>query len=336
MEPPSNERLLSDVVPSVKGAASVNTEKRSLGGAVLASEDKLDRLVSLPSSTKPVAVEITVVSRGKSEVAGSEAAPNLAHSLAPFVPLLQTLSWVVLIVFIVWRFYREIKQLIGAFRKRIDDGSSVKAGMVEIGQRGAFPQTTEEQKDTLKKEMVESSSDGGIELEASCSSGPFPKSESVVRGRPNLASNEPPGAGLELDESLNVPASNYVLAEDLVMRRIQDDYNEFIFRRLKIDGMEVDGVFKQGILTYAVEVKYFPSNRLPEVRRRILKSRVGILLRTFDEPENTRIIIALVFEQMSSRLKSEINELRQEISDRTNFAQVTVFTLDGLKGELGI
>lgn len=56
-----------------------------------------------------------------------------ARALSPYVPLWQTLTWVVLIVVLVFVFRRRLGQLVDAVRARIEKGSSVKAGPFELG-----------------------------------------------------------------------------------------------------------------------------------------------------------------------------------------------------------
>lgn len=50
-----------------------------------------------------------------------------------WVPLLQTLSWIGLIVFSAHRFSAHLERLFEAIRKRIQSGSSFKAGPIELG-----------------------------------------------------------------------------------------------------------------------------------------------------------------------------------------------------------
>lgn len=52
-----------------------------------------------------------------------------------WVPLFQTLAWIGLIVFGVWRFNDPLRRLADALRRRILAGSAVKAGFFELGEQ---------------------------------------------------------------------------------------------------------------------------------------------------------------------------------------------------------
>jgi hypothetical protein len=55
-------------------------------------------------------------------------------ALSEYVPLFQTLLWIVLIGVTMKMFYRECRGLLEAVRKRVERGSSLKAGPVELGE----------------------------------------------------------------------------------------------------------------------------------------------------------------------------------------------------------
>ncbi|MEW6594989.1 MAG: pYEATS domain-containing protein [Thermodesulfobacteriota bacterium] len=56
------------------------------------------------------------------------------EALAPFVPLLQTVTWVVLIGVGLAFFRKQCKMILDAIRLRIERGSSIKAGPIELGE----------------------------------------------------------------------------------------------------------------------------------------------------------------------------------------------------------
>ena len=56
------------------------------------------------------------------------------EALAPFVPLLQTLTWVTLIGVGLVFFRKQCKTILDAIRLRIERGSSIKAGPIELGE----------------------------------------------------------------------------------------------------------------------------------------------------------------------------------------------------------
>jgi hypothetical protein len=51
-----------------------------------------------------------------------------------FVPLFQSLSWIALIVLAGWRYKTQVAKIVDAIQKRIEHGSSFKAGPIELGQ----------------------------------------------------------------------------------------------------------------------------------------------------------------------------------------------------------
>ena len=55
-------------------------------------------------------------------------------NLRPYIPLLQTLVWPVFLGVLVWCFRHKLEACVEAIRKRIETGSSLKAGPVEIGE----------------------------------------------------------------------------------------------------------------------------------------------------------------------------------------------------------
>lgn len=56
-----------------------------------------------------------------------------ANALSPFVPLWQTLAWVILIAGLVFAFRKHLYDLAEAIRKRVERGSALKAGPFELG-----------------------------------------------------------------------------------------------------------------------------------------------------------------------------------------------------------
>ncbi len=56
-----------------------------------------------------------------------------ARALSPYVPLWQTLTWVLLIFILVFVFRRRLTDLLEAIRQRVEKGSSVKTPFLELG-----------------------------------------------------------------------------------------------------------------------------------------------------------------------------------------------------------
>jgi len=54
--------------------------------------------------------------------------------LKDYVPVLQTLIWIIFFITIFLIFYKQIRDLFNVFKKRIEKGSSFKAGPFEVGE----------------------------------------------------------------------------------------------------------------------------------------------------------------------------------------------------------
>jgi hypothetical protein len=59
---------------------------------------------------------------------------ELAKALAPFVPLAQTVIWILLIVCVGLLFRSQGRSLLNALQRRIEGGASFKAGPIQIGE----------------------------------------------------------------------------------------------------------------------------------------------------------------------------------------------------------
>jgi len=59
---------------------------------------------------------------------------NVLKNLQPYIPLFQSLVWPIFIALALLLFRRQASTIIEAIRKRIEKGSSIKAGPLEIGE----------------------------------------------------------------------------------------------------------------------------------------------------------------------------------------------------------
>src|SRR6266516_3225790 len=69
-----------------------------------------------------------------------------------WIPFFQTLLWILFIVGVLWKFNTQAIALLDAIKTRIEKGSSVKAGLFELGQ-DLKPQEPEQQKKRLDDEV---------------------------------------------------------------------------------------------------------------------------------------------------------------------------------------
>jgi hypothetical protein len=148
-------------------------------------------------------------------------------------PLLQTVLWVCLIAGILLRFHKPLHALLSSLAKRVESGSTVKAGPFEIADL-VRPQTAAEQSTRIAAE-VRALSDVSVSVEPA----------------------EPPRRGQGLEDV----ALEFARIEDLAFRAIQSEVGETITRNAKIgESLQVDGLFwKEGRLTL-VEVMYLPNS----------------------------------------------------------------------------
>lgn len=146
-------------------------------------------------------------------------------TLAPFVPLMQTLLWVLLVLFLVVWFRKSLSSLLLVIQQRIEAGSSIKAGPFELLEL-VKPQSPDQQRQRASAEIAEAVQEA---------------STSLSTPQPSIESNK----------------SSYFQAEDLALRALQAEYGVPIQRSVVIGpSREVDGVFIKDRRLYVVEVKF--------------------------------------------------------------------------------
>lgn len=231
----------------------------------------------------------------------------------PFAPLLQTLAWIALIVWTVLRFSRELKAIVGAIEARIKDGSSIKAGPVEIGSL-VRPQSTAEQSEQIQLELEDYSS--GIESDGS-------------EGR---SDSHESSSGEDIDL---FNKSRPIIAEDLVLRMLQEEYGTLISR--KVSGgknLRFDGFFVAGEAPHAVEVKYssgyLPVEQLVEAVRNIHDQAKALNWRRFS------LILVLVLDHNFPPDPDRIDLLRRRIHALNSNTVLRTFPFSEVVGHFGI
>ncbi|MDP2450135.1 MAG: hypothetical protein Q8M93_01580 [Polaromonas sp.] len=226
-------------------------------------------------------------------------------------PLIQTVLWVGLIAGIVWRFHSPIYGLLVALQKRIEDGSSVKAGPFEISDQ-IKPQDPIAQKEKAAGEVQEVLQGQDLQVELGQALSPV----ATESGR------------------AAVMQSRYFQAEDLVLRSLQAEYGVPVNRQVTAgrDG-GFDGLFLANGRTNVVEVKYFAGRgRSPAVRMSV--QRLTAAIREYGW-ENTQIILALVFENAED-VKSVREMLSSAFSGNDVPVVLRVFTMDQLREQFGV
>ena len=181
-------------------------------------------------------------------------------------PLIQTILWVGLITGILWRFYTPIHGILDALQKRIESGSTVKAGPFEIAEQ-LKPQDPLKQKEKVVIEMQEA-----LEL-------------------PPINTTNP-----ALEKSQSSRVAKYFQAEDLVLRALQAEYGAKVTRQVTAGSdMGFDGAFVTNGRLNVVEVKYVTN--ASNISR--FKSTIEKLSKAIDGYgwRNAQIILAVVFEK---------------------------------------
>lgn len=187
--------------------------------------------------------------------------------LAPYVPLASTLVWAVLIVGLVVWFRKPIRSILAAIQKRIEGGSTVKAGWFELSDQLRL-QSPAEQRENTKAAVAEA------------------------------APSTPPDAAAHIPSRSEV-ASRYFLAEDLALRAVQAEYEVPITRQVKhSSGVRFDAAFAKDGRLHVVEVKGFFAEPQPEKLRASLL-RVANAAREMGGPQ-ALLVAAFVVEQSES------------------------------------
>lgn len=180
-------------------------------------------------------------------------------------PLIQTLLWVVLIGGVMIRFHRPIYDILVSLQKRIDAGSSVRAGPFELGS-DVRPSNADEQREKLAAEL-----------------------EQVLSEQADGPSEQPPVVQAQVQSRL-------IQAEDLALRAVQSEFGKPINRQMTL-GLDVrmDGAFVLNDRLHVVEVKYLlkPKSGLSSVRTTLERytNAFGRYRRS-----NVTIVLVLVFQ----------------------------------------
>lgn len=214
------------------------------------------------------------------------------------VPLGQTALWVGLIVWIVNKYGSFIDQLLELIRKRVESGSSIKAGSFEIGQ-------------ALETQSV---SDQRIEADEEIRN----TSESPVTYETLSV------------EDKSTFRSEYFLIEDLALRAIQDEYGEPIQRNVKVLSLfQADGVFTKDGTLHLVEVKATTQNKIRSIAK-ISLLKLDNLIKGLGY-KNIVIVLVVVVKDSDSILSTHI-----PVDDYKTKVNVHTYLLKELKATFGI
>jgi len=217
--------------------------------------------------------------------------------------LIETILWVGLIVWLVFRFQSQIEAIVTSIQKRIDSGSTIKAGPFTV--EDLRPQPVEDQKKKAKEEIQEAiGQDTGT---------------TNTEARQKVA-----------DALLSV----YMRAEDLALRAIQSDYGATINRQVTA-GRDpgFDAAFVKDGRLHIVEVKYVQDvSSIIRIRPSI--ERLANSIEKYHW-KNAEIVLAVV---MANNI--DIHEADKKFFQALEGIQVTVnirpFYIGDLEARFGI
>lgn len=219
----------------------------------------------------------------------------------PWVPFFQTLLWVALTATVLWWLRKQVIALLGAVHQRIQAGSPVRAGNIfELGESPPAL-STQAQKAELQ---AEGKSDSAIGTDGS---------------KPMLA----------------IGASRALLAEELMMRELQQEFGVSINRQVALSADKgLDGIFVRGGEAFGVEMKYV--GRPPQVE--IIRDAVA-RMRSFARRyawKRFTPIVALVCDWQDLDIDAERSRIAKALHEVDSTAMVRVYSFTELARNYGL
>jgi len=200
---------------------------------------------------------------------------KVLEHLQPYIPLMQSLVWPIVIIVAVVFFRSHVRFCIDAIRKRIEQGGGIKAGPFELPPMA--PTTPQEQVKKLQDEASEE--DAGQ----------------------TTSQETPPTLPSGLKTQRDFMAS-YVLAEDLVMKKLSAELNLKIVRQVKAElGVRYvfDGVAVDENKFIAIEVKMLRRALNAKMIARQTLDRLNTFYTSLPEDEKIKfgLILGIVIEE---------------------------------------
>jgi len=226
-------------------------------------------------------------------------------------PLLQTLLWVGLFSAVFWRYHEIIGKLLETIHKRIESGSAVKAGPLELAEQ-LRPQNAEQQREKLAVEVEQLTQEEP----------PEPYGQAA-----NARALPPP------DPSML--RSLYFQSEDLGLRAVQAHYGAPVSRQVQVGpDLQLDGFFTLGGVGYLVEVKYarfrYPQKLLQATAEKLLTKTSSLGWR------NIHIVLVVVYGEATRDLKAEESRMREIFGTYEEKVTVHCYRLKELAERFGV
>ncbi len=237
---------------------------------------------------------------------------KVLENLQAYIPLMQTLVWPIVVIIVVIVFRTHVRACIDAIRKRIEAGGGMKAGPFELPPLA--PATAQEQTKKLEEEAAEESKE-----ELTSSSAPKRNSGVLIDQRDFM--------------------SSYMMAEDLVMKKLSAELNLKIVRQVKAErGVRYifDGVVIDSGRFTAIEVKMVRKAILSKMLTRQTLDRLNTYYTSLgeDSKRGFSLILAIVIDEGSPD-----EALRQLSFVRETYqfpVHIQCYRMADLKAEFGI
>jgi len=221
--------------------------------------------------------------------------------ISAIVPLIQTALWVGLTACALFRYRTSIDDVVHSLHARIEGGSRVKAGPIEIGER-IEPQSSESQREEANEEVKEYLEERGLDDESD-------------------------------EKSVETVQSVSYLAEDLALRALQDELGYLIHRNAVFEDIAfVDGVIEIDGKVTLVEVKIASDSFVHKTAKRAASK----LVRMIDEYkwQSISVIICLVFVD-GSPTPDVLERIRSELLRAGDNVDARIYELSQLKSQFG-
>lgn len=222
-------------------------------------------------------------------------------ALVPFVPLLQTLAWIVLIVALTLWFNRPIRDLLASLRRRVESGSAVKAGWFELSEMKPEPASQQRQ-----RAQAEMESTGAAVV------GESPNANPVAGGTP----------------------PKVLFAEDLALRALQDDLGVPLNRQISAGpGAGFDAAFVKAGKLNIVEVMFF-SGPVSTGKLRLALERIADATERVHW-QNVKIILVLVLAEDGDVYLPKV-PVEQALEGFRLSVDVRTYSLNELRTRFGV
>ena len=227
---------------------------------------------------------------------------KMLSELAPFVPLAGTLLWVFLIVGLVAWFNKPLRAILEAVQRRIEAGSTVKAGWFELSDQ-LRPQSPEQQRERARVEIAE------------------------------VVHQQSPGTTEATSTTRAEAASLYLQAEDLALRAVQAEFEIPLNRQVTTPGgAEFDAAFVKDRTLHVVEVKSYLGSVSTEKLRTSL-ARVAASAKQMGGP-HTRLVVAIVLKR-SDDMRASRERIEEALRDLPLETTLRVYSLPELRSMFG-